>query len=160
MQAMEAIADQVTLEDVHAIARSFFSFIGDYGHEAEARADHAANPGKFYTPGPIRTTSIIACVPTVVMESGDAIEGGISARAGASMSTGGHLDGSDIDVDKIVQPGSLLEVESEEPPVPGSIKCAPRARAPLVWLAVLSHRPGSAVYQGGVHLQAACGCGG
>lgn len=123
VQAMEAVAGQVTLEDVHAIARSFFSFIGDYGREEEARADDAANPGKYYTPGPIRTTSIIACVPTFVMESGDAIEGGISARAGASMSTGGHLDGSDIDVDKIVQPGMDLEVGSEEPPAPGSIKC-------------------------------------
>lgn len=123
-----AIADQVTLEDVHAIARSFFSFIGDYGREAQAAADAEANPGKYYTPGPIRTTSIIACVPTFVMESGDAIEGGISARAGSSMSTGGHLDGSDIDVDAIVQPGMDLEFESEEPPVPGSVKCGPPPR--------------------------------
>ena len=81
---MLQVAPTVTLDEVHAFARSFFSFVADYGREPEVAADAAAVPGKYCTLGPIRTTSIIACVPTFVTKDGEAIEGGISARAGAS----------------------------------------------------------------------------
>jgi hypothetical protein len=135
MQAMLAVAPTITLEEVHAICRSFFSFAADYSREIEAIADAAENPGKYYPPGPVRTTSVIACVPSFVTESGDAIEGGVSARAGATMYMSGHLDGSEVDMDAVVQPGTD-DFDPDEMAIPsGSVKCASPTFMVNPWIA-------------------------
>ena len=115
---MQQAAQFVTLEEVSAMARSFLSFIARYGHEAEALADYEANPHLFYEPGPIRPTCIVACIPTFMDASGESIGSGAAPRAGA-MSTGGHIDGSHINIDEVVQPGEEL---TDFSPPPGSVK--------------------------------------
>lgn len=122
MQAMLQVAPTVTLDEVHAFARSFFSFVADYSRENSAAADSEANPDKYCSLGPIRTTSIIACVPTFVTKTGEAIEGGISARAGPSISTSGHLDGTNIDMDAVQQPGVDDSTGDVMQPPEGSVK--------------------------------------
>ena len=84
LQAMLQVAPTVTLAEVHAFARSFFSFVADYGREPAVAAAAAEHGEQYHPLGPIRTTSIIACVPTFTTKDGEAIEGGISARAGAA----------------------------------------------------------------------------
>lgn len=123
---MVEAARHVTPEAVNAIARSMFAFVASYGAEEETLAAAEADPGAYSSPGPTRPSSITACVPAFVQESGDAIDGGLSAREGADLTTGGHLDGSGIDMDAVVQPGAEDPAE-EAPPPPGSIRCAPRA---------------------------------
>ena len=120
---MVEAARHVTPEAVNAIARSMFAFVASYGAEEEALAAAAADPAAYAPPGPTRPSSITACVPAFVQESGDAIDGGLSARPAAEMTTGGHLDGSGIDVDAVMQPGAK-DPEEEAPPPPGSIRCA------------------------------------
>jgi hypothetical protein len=125
MQAMIEAVKHLDNDTVNGIARSMFAFIAWYGNEAGALKDAEENADKYYwPPGPTRPSSITACIPAFVQESGDAIDGGLSSRAGAEMTTGGHLDGSGIDMDTVVQPGEDLE-EDEVPPPPGSIRCAP-----------------------------------
>jgi hypothetical protein len=124
VQAMMEAVQHLDNDTVNGVARSVFAFIAWYGDEAGALQDAEENPNKYYwPPGPTRPSSITACVPAFVQESGDAIDGGLSARAGGEMTTGGHLDGSGIDMDTVVQPGEDLQ-DDESPPPPGSIRCA------------------------------------
>jgi hypothetical protein len=121
---MLAVRPFATVELVNRIARSMLAFVGAYGREEEMIAHGESHPTTYHPPGPTRPSSIIACVPAYVQQSGDAIAGGISSRSAAGMTTGGHLDGEGVDIDAVSQPGadvSDLELEAAVPA--GAVRC-------------------------------------
>ena len=125
LQTMKEVAGDITPDTVNRIARSMLSFIGAYNREPDMLQDADQNPGKYHHPGPTRCTSITACVPAFVQESGDAIEGGISSANREAMNAGGHLDGDAVDVSSVTQPGQVEAVDLSTPP-PGAVRCAPQ----------------------------------
>lgn len=59
-------------------------------------------PGLWAEPGPTRTTSIIACLPAFVDQSGASVSAGSGAGAArASMGASGHIDADNIDLAKL-----------------------------------------------------------
>lgn len=52
--ALVALADTITLEDVNALARSLLTFASDYGREGEVLAEAAEQPELWAEPGPTR----------------------------------------------------------------------------------------------------------
>ena len=66
------VTDSVSLEEVNAIGATVLSYISHYRNEAALREevgpDHRAKG--YADPGPSRMTSIVACVPAFMDESG------------------------------------------------------------------------------------------
>lgn len=115
------VAPHITLDDVNKTARSYLSFVANYGREAEALAHAEAHPDLYYEPGPVRPTCIVASVPAYISETGEGLGGGGAQGRGQSMTTGGHVDGTDLNLDEVVQPGEGLD---EVVAPKGSVSCA------------------------------------
>lgn len=115
-EAMVAVADTITLDDVNAVARSFLTFASDYGAERATLERAAGEPGLWAAPGPSRATSIVACVPEFMDASGaSAAPGGGAIARGAAMGAAGHLDADAIDLAELeAQSKGLDEFEVPE----------------------------------------------
>ncbi|KAI8464353.1 MAG: LuxS/MPP-like metallohydrolase [Monoraphidium minutum] len=108
--AMLAVADTITPDDVNAVARSFLSFASDFGAERDVLERAAGEPGLWAEPGPSRATSIVACIPEFMDASGSsAAPGGGAMSRGANMGAGGHLDADSIDLAELEAHSKDLE---------------------------------------------------
>lgn len=66
-------AGSITAEDLSKEAASLLAFAAYHGSEAEVLADAEANPERYATPGPTRSTSIVACFPAFTDLSGESM---------------------------------------------------------------------------------------
>lgn len=65
--------DTITIEDINKEAASLLSFASHYGTEAELLVEAEQEPERFATPGPTRTTAIVACFPAFTDPHGESI---------------------------------------------------------------------------------------
>eukprot|EP00798_Chlamydomonas_sp_ICE-L_P019762 gene19762-26456_t len=113
--AMKSVAETITLEDINALASSMLTFSSDYGNEAAMLKEAAdpANVNAFSYLGPTRATSLIACIPAYIDETGASITEGANVRLGANMSAamgaGGHLDADALDLEQLEREAAALD---------------------------------------------------
>jgi hypothetical protein len=81
------------------LCRSLLTFASDYGNEAEPLAAADANPSAFTHLGPVRATSVVACLPAYTLPTGEGLNmgGGDGAmRGGKAMGAAGHIDADEV----------------------------------------------------------------
>eukprot|EP00210_Caulerpa_lentillifera_P004547 g4337.t1 len=82
----------VTLDEMKALARSLLSFGSDYGREKEIIEEYKqSKKGEWWEIGPTFATSIVACVPAFVDASGVSRGGRMAISRGQSMMTVDHV---------------------------------------------------------------------
>lgn len=92
-EAIQRIAQTITVEEMHALTRSMLTFGSDYGREAAIlEAYRNSEEGEWAEPGPAFATSILACVPEFVDASGNSLGGHIPSARGQNMVTIDHVD--------------------------------------------------------------------
>uniref|UniRef100_A0A061SA19 Insulinase (Peptidase family m16) family protein isoform 2 n=1 Tax=Tetraselmis sp. GSL018 TaxID=582737 RepID=A0A061SA19_9CHLO len=91
-EVLVRIADSITIEETNAVARSLLSFVSHYGKEDQAAAEAEASPEEWMQFGATRATSIVACIPAFMDESGHSTGGGMPLTRGASLTTTEHVD--------------------------------------------------------------------
>ena len=69
-ELLQRWADSITLEEVNALAASYLAYISHYRAEAELLEAAARGERRFAGPGPVRATSIVACLPAFTDPSG------------------------------------------------------------------------------------------
>uniref|UniRef100_A0A383WE33 Peptidase M16 N-terminal domain-containing protein n=1 Tax=Tetradesmus obliquus TaxID=3088 RepID=A0A383WE33_TETOB len=111
-EAMMAVAADIKLEEVNAVAASLLTFASDVGREADMLAE-AAQPGqegKWARPGPTRATSVVACIPAYVSAAGDVVSvGGGMGHGRGGMGASGHLDADAINLEELESQGRQLD---------------------------------------------------
>ncbi|KAL6754220.1 peptidase M16 inactive domain-containing protein [Haematococcus lacustris] len=119
-EAMEKVAHTVTLEEVNQMARSVLAFGSDYGNEAGPLADAAQHPHRYSGLGPVRATSVVACLPAYTMESGLSVSTTLaSAHRKAPTGASAHIDADKVDLAELeAQSKQMDEIEIPE----GAIK--------------------------------------
>ena len=70
-ELLQEWAETVTREEVNALAATYLSYISHYRAEEELLAAAQKGEGEFVVPpGPVRMTSIVACLPAFTDPSG------------------------------------------------------------------------------------------
>ncbi len=70
-ELLQEWAETVTQEEVNALAATYLSYISHYRAEEELLAAAEKGEGEFVMPpGPVRMTSIVACLPAFTDPSG------------------------------------------------------------------------------------------
>lgn len=64
------LADSITVEEVSCLSRSLLSYVSHYGREEELWAEYNSDPSGWAAPGPTWATSIVACIPAFMDDSG------------------------------------------------------------------------------------------